>query len=56
MMDIEMMDIYEIRAEIDCLEDDLLQAYGNDDEEQIRIIKNRIENLKEQEEILMKLH
>jgi predicted nucleic acid-binding Zn-ribbon protein len=53
-MEEDFLDIYEIRAKIDDLEESLLLAYDNGNEDEIQSLKSQLEIVKEQEETLMK--
>lgn len=48
-MEEDFLDIYEIRAQIDDLEESLLLAYDNGDEDEIQSLKSQLEIVKEQE-------
>lgn len=53
-MEEDFLDIYEIRAKIDDLEESLLLAYDNGNEDEIQSLKSQLEQAKEQKETLMK--
>ena len=53
-MEEDFLDIYEIRAKINDLEESLLFAYDNGDEDEIQSLKSQLEIVKEQEETLIK--